>query len=475
MSQISPLYAFDNQLCDILTTHLSHESLNSLIMTGDGWLTRRLVPSIKMLCIKNILQQERLLSLSIASNLQRLTISCFRQIVARKNVCKILDMIKNSRLESLSILSLEIEAGQQFALTLPATLKKLVMFHLTWSTDSPYDYIVLNGARLESISLSYSSCSSHCDDSFWPVRYFADQVIGKSCESLVSLCWAPQNPLPLDLGKHTSIKTLSIKGIHLDNRFVSPPNLSCLVYRGFINFDWMIPAMLAIFPKSLARLDLSKADGMSYIIDIGSLCNIERFILGNKRYEITCAPAKNLVIECKWQPFRLNNIGTGSVSIEAECLVIEKHCLYHGPIFDALCWPLLKVLHFGCPPTYPLCAYPVDMNVLCQAINIQSIYIEGDSVANFAQRDGHQYLNLFPKLSLLDWSLDIDLCDTLASLAFSLPHSLKHLRIQLLGQQRVMSKKRKLIHTQWINANGGQPFVLQPSIKSGANQLYFTR
>lgn len=472
-----PLYALDFQLWQNLASYLTRNSIDRLIATGDKQLTKGLLPTIKSLHVHRFPNEVHVLSLALGSNLERLIIEQLPGNAPNVNVCKIIvqEALPNSRLKSFTVTYLRV--GIEYLLKLPATLKSLEIAHLDWSyTTEPYDYVALNGAKLEKLCLGSARCNSNAAN--WQLQHFADELIAKS-KTLEWLSWTCEQPCGLNLAPHSAMQTLTLSAHHLDEYFVPPPNVSCLVMKGPIVTSAIIQSVAVNFSKSLVHLDMSRVWGASSTLDISPLCNIERLTCDQKRHGIICAPTNHLVIVSKMQPTFLINKGSGSVSIECFCLYLSEGNLPPSNVCDAVCWPDLQSLEIYYSDLVPPVNH-IDYGILRRGINIQKIHIYGDMLGTFAHRDGHQFLDMFPRIASLDWTLEIDLCNVLKSSSFSLPSTVKRIRVGIIEEGN-LTIAQTMHHAQWVNSRGmgttggdASPFVPTHSFLSN-NVVHFDR
>lgn len=473
------LYVFDNQLWEKLASYLDHKSTNKLIRTGDKRLIKGLVPTIKFLRVSPIQNEGHILSLVLGSNLQQLTIEDFPGPSPSTDVCKSLmqEALPKSRLQSLTVTRLRL-VGKKTVLCLPKTLTSLQIMHLDWSfAHEPYDCVVLNGAKLKQISLHHAG--DYSAPASWQLQHIANELVAKSFETLESLWWTFSESCPLNLARHTSMETLTVCAYHLYPQFVPPPNILCLVMMGPIATTPILKSVAVNFPKSLVHLNMLGVWGGSSTLDISLLPNIERLTCYNERHGIICAPTTNLVIVCKNQPTFLINKGSGSVSIQCDCLYLSEGNLPPSNVCDAIDWLGLQSLELCSSSVVPSSNH-IDYSILRKACNIQNVYIYGDMLATFAHRNGHQFLNMFPKIASLDWTLEIDLCHALKSSAFSVPPSVNHIRLGILKGGR-MSFDETMAYFPWVNSlrgenNGnGSIFVPKHTVVDSYTTIHFDR
>lgn len=421
----SPLHTFDNQLWEQLLHYLDIQDLCQLVRVGNNKVSAGCIRAARELTISCETVECLILSHALVQNLRSLVIHVpCHGTVSYKNYPHVFEMISIGHLTELTV------EGSNTALlhfTLPPTLKKLAM-NLT-GTDT-FESLSLGEAKLSHLHVenSFIQNASHCQS-------LVDCLVTPSSPTLQHLVILFHKSVTLDLSNHAhlSFVSLDLNVFIPPNHFVPPPSAAKAVLRGDSVAEATIQRAIAVFGPSLVDVTLNILLDDLPKLDISAFDHIESLTILLGAVPVVCAPAKHLRIVCENQPHYIINDGQGTVSIESSHLILIGGNFPDDSVLNNLDWSRVKLidLHYlvGAPDTHP-----VDYSCLRRAVNLQKLILYGDTMYNFAARNGPHFLELFPKLVDLDWEMDLELFQSLTPSGMVLPTSVTHLKIEMFGQ-----------------------------------------
>lgn len=463
-SPSSPLYAFDDQLWEQLSSFLPRQDFCQLVLTGDKRTLAKCIAATRSLTIScktvecfilsRALMNSNLKSLMVTpegnkvvyrggSKLGSVRVVPADSTTAGKNYPHVLKMISASCLTQLIFIG---RNNPHIQLTLPSTLQKLVIRSIY---DQSFKSFSLGGAKLVHLHLEQSRWSRvsevYC-------KLLADQLIVPSVATLEHLTFRLPEPVHLDLSGHLLLTCVSvnINCLFMPTPFIPPPAAKKLVLVGVFTDNTIdIQRPLSTFGSTLVDITLEMQVVGLEILDISSLGHIESLNMSTCAIPLVCAPNRLLCITCSRQSFHVKNKGPGTLRIQTTCLVLRGGSLPPKFVLDSLDWPLINHIELDYSEDHIL--HPnVDYGPLRQAINITSMAIvSGDTLVSFAARDGPRFLQMFPKLAKLEWEMNMSLCASLTSSGFVLPASVQNLSIYTFDHG--VASERQLLHLlDWL-------------------------
>lgn len=355
-------------------------------------------------------------------NLEILTIISVPRAVT--NFEAALQEITHSHLTELKLVNLNQVYSK---LTLPPTLKKLVVKSGGQVFIATPGEAKLRYLHVENLILLPEHVSS------WNSN--VNTLVMSSVETLECLNLRYPGFVPLDLSKHVFLSTVSLdaKRLSLEDGFVAPPATRTLHLTGRSHEAAYIENILQMFGSSLVDVKLHMRLSSPKMLDISQFGNIETLKLVDDGLTVTCAPNNHLRIVCPHQLPHVINKGQGGVSIETKSLLLRNGLLPSGSVLNHLDWSLIHSIHLN----YSEYSFPnighVDYGPLSQAINVRSVRIQNDSSKYFAVRNGAYFLQMFPKLGILEWEMDNQVCFNLTPSGFVLPNTVTHLQLMMHG------------------------------------------
>lgn len=421
MAAVSPLHAFDNQLWEKLVNLVETQDLSRLLQTGDKATATKCLQAVHSLRISCKNGEGYLLSRALMANLKSLSIIVLSyHNVSKQTVQHVLQKIAGTNLIELELHDLD---GGGWQLTLPSTLKKLdIAYHMGQAPS-----VTLGEAKLSYLSVYDPNLAKERASS---CNLNVAKLIMSCAATLEHLSLLHSGSIPLDLSNHALLSNLTLHTDQLlpEHGFVAPPAVKRLDLMSFRLPTAYIQQVLSMFGPSLVDLTLSTTFAPLQTLDISEFANIEVLKFAHSVVPVICAPNSQLRIVCPRQLPSIRNNGTGSVSIQCTTLHLHKDIL-QADVMNHVDWSLVQHIHLLYRRDGSAAQY-VDYGCFIQASNVQSITIQFDTLETFAARDGHHFLQMFPKLVKLEWDMDHELCMNLTSLGFVLPATVTNLELQ---------------------------------------------
>lgn len=442
-SPSSPLYAFDSQLWERLLFFVAGDDLCQLVLAGDSKVSTKCITAIRSLSVTCKAIECHILSRALASNLKTLKMALSGIGNRIKNVLHVSHMIHHSNLTELVLQQINPDFLQ---MTLPPTLKKL---YIESSQNKTFKHLSLGNAKISQLRINHThngySTVAFCD---WMVH----ALVLPFAATLENLTFSFPTPVAIDLSSHTLLTCLSININYFSSfpMIKPPPLVRELILTGDHCKAGHIQSAISAFGQSLKNVTLDILQIHFKTLDVSEFGHIELLKMSEGIDTIICAPTTHLRIVCWNHPSQVVNRGSGSVVIQSKSLILLGGDFPNRSVLEVIDWSRIKDVELSYSGIYGYCIAPnVDYGPLRQAINATKLFIRWDTMEGYVARDGPRFLQVFPQLRQLEWTLDAETCINLALSGFSLPASLKSLTINF-SAKNVLSD-RELIHLlDWL-------------------------